>query len=463
MLGVVAALALSEAALRWGGFEYNPLQVVPPAAPAARAGAGNPLDFGFAYAPTTEHFVYDPELIWRPRPGHVVFDRRGLRGEVRQPKPVGELRILALGDSNTLGWIAPDGANWPGYLGELFTADSVRVINAGVWGYSSFQGRRRLERLRDLEPDLVLISFGANDAHHRGFSDRRYADRIRLLLFLKRLRLGQLVLRAVDARASLLERADGRRVPRVGLDDYRRNLLTMVERVRGDGGVPVLLTRPFVGLPPVDPLWWRAVAPAYNRATLEVARERGVESIDLHAAFADQDRWFVDESHFTTWGHRRAAELIYERLHPLVPVEPAGRRRLEIRGWPSRLSGFYPEGDFPRWTDGDATVEGAGLRLPGARWLALETYGWRAGDPRTLGLRVEADGRELRFSRRDGAVYLFELAEVAAPATSGAEASGPGPVPTVDTIRVRSSTFSPAGDPRRLGLDLRAVSLRAPD
>ena len=39
-----------------------------------------------------------------------------------------------------------------------------RVANAGVYGYSSFQGLRRFHELLRYHPDVVTWSFGANDA-----------------------------------------------------------------------------------------------------------------------------------------------------------------------------------------------------------------------------------------------------------------------------------------------------------
>ena len=74
------------------------------------------------------------------------------------------LRIVALGDSNTSGWDVDEGANWPAQLQALFSRDGRRaeVVNAGVWGYTSFQGRRRFDEILPFHPDIVLVSFGAN-------------------------------------------------------------------------------------------------------------------------------------------------------------------------------------------------------------------------------------------------------------------------------------------------------------
>ena len=124
------------------------------------------------------------------------------------PKSTDEFRILTVGDSNTLGW--HNGASWPASLGRLLEADrpGVTVVNAGVWGYSLLQGVARLREALFLSPDLVLISFGSNDAHPVSVSDRQFLERGRLqdglIRILIKVRIGQLV-------AALLDVASGPR------------------------------------------------------------------------------------------------------------------------------------------------------------------------------------------------------------------------------------------------------------
>lgn len=53
---------------------------------------------------TGEHFVRDAVTFWRPKPGKRPFNDAGYRGELLpMEKAPGEFRILAVGDSNTLG------------------------------------------------------------------------------------------------------------------------------------------------------------------------------------------------------------------------------------------------------------------------------------------------------------------------------------------------------------------------
>jgi lysophospholipase L1-like esterase len=128
--------------------------------------------------------VSDPRLFWTLKPGlegkviegHIrdaairftfSTNSRGLRGP-EVPRRKGAFRILALGDSTTFGLGVNDDETWPAVLESLLrekTGRPVEVINAGVPGYTAFQGLRYLEdRGLSLAPDLVLATFGFNDA-----------------------------------------------------------------------------------------------------------------------------------------------------------------------------------------------------------------------------------------------------------------------------------------------------------
>ncbi len=303
-LGV--ALGAGEAVLRGAGYEYHPMRIT----------AGDANDARAYHLFGDQNFVYDPELIWRPRAGFGVFNSLGFRGpEVGSREPA--LRIATVGDSNTLGWAGADGANWPGELGRLLSAAGVdaEVVNAGVWGYSSHQGVPRTREVLALEPDLVLISFGANDAHHVSRSDADFSNRSlarrRLENAVGSLRSAQLLTAALDRLAP----PSGEPRRRVALDDYRRNLETMIDDVRRAGAVPVLLTRPYVGIVLGD-AHWKHVAPDYNLATVEVGERLQVPVVDVFSFFKERDALFADESHFTEEGHRQAAAVVFEHLRP---------------------------------------------------------------------------------------------------------------------------------------------------
>jgi len=316
----VFALLVVEGALRLIDYHYSPVKI----------GAGVAGDFREEHAFRDRNLVYDPTLIWRPLSGQFSpFNPQGFRGlPILTPKPAGTFRIIALGDSNTFGWDVDDGANWPAQLQTLFDQEAgprVEVVNAGVWGYTSFQGLARFKELLTFEPDMVLVSFGGNDAHQVQAPDVDYVrghDRIeRITRASRNLRVAQLAVAGWDlvGTAAASSRA---MVPRVSLDDYRSHLSEMIALGRARGTIVVLLTRPFIGVSD-DPKSWKTYAPQYNAATVEVGAAEKVPVIDVFGAFHDRETLFDDESHFGVEGHRQGAHFLADALRPLLPSRPS--------------------------------------------------------------------------------------------------------------------------------------------
>jgi len=307
------ALIIAELGLRLIDYRYSPVKI----------GAGVAGDFREEHAFRDRNLVYDPDLIWRPHSGQFSpFNPQGFRGvPVVTPKPPGTFRIFALGDSNTFGWDVDEGANWPAQLQQLFAGTpGVEVVNAGVWGYTSYQGLARFKELIPFEPNLVLVSFGGNDAHQVRVADAGYVrghDRIdRITRATRRSRLAQLAVSGWDL-VSMAAAGSGALVPRVSLGDYRAHLREIIALGRARGITIVLLTRPFIG-ESNDPASWKTYAPQYNAATLAIAAEEHVPVIDVYGAFHNREKLFDDESHFGVAGHREAAQMIHAALAPLL-------------------------------------------------------------------------------------------------------------------------------------------------
>jgi lysophospholipase L1-like esterase len=312
---------VAEMLLIAGGYHYSPLQI----------GVGNTNDSREEHAFRDRLLTYDPDLIWRPLTGQFSpFNPQGFRGAPVDPvKPDGRYRIIALGDSNTFGWTVDDGANWPAQLEGLFASSraGTEVVNAGVWGYTMYQGLQRFTEVVPLSPDLVLVSYGGNDAHQVTVPDAAYVrshDRIeRITRLTRRLRLAQLGVSTFDVVSTAL-RGPGPLGPRVPLDDYVAYLRELIRTARARKISVVLLTRPFVGTS-TDPGFWKTYAPRYNDATVEIGRSEHVPVIDIYEAFKDRTALFDDESHFGVEGHRIAAGLIHARLSDIVAAsKPEG-------------------------------------------------------------------------------------------------------------------------------------------
>lgn len=318
---LLATVLLCEIILRVVGYRYTPF---------ALEIADKTNDWRGYHAFSDHNFVYDPYLLWRPDPASPAFSPLGFVGGTELPKNKGpnDLRLFVFGDSNSAGWYDDSigklrDTAWPMRLGKLLSGGDKRctVVNASVWGYSSFQGLARLKKCLGFRPDMVLVSFGANDAHRVTVPDTRFTPRLfQWPAF--RTRIGQLMVAAwhrLPAGAGDIKAED--LVPRVSVPEYRDNLAEIIRICRQYDIQCVLLTRPFVGESP-SALWWKNFAPDYVAATIEVGKNSNVPVVDLYAAFKDKNEYFRDECHFTDEGHEIAAKIVSDKIRSLLTATP---------------------------------------------------------------------------------------------------------------------------------------------
>jgi hypothetical protein len=139
-----------------------------------------PPGVGFVLDATTssfdpEMFEEDPVLLQRLRPStrstfESVAGRRslrvnalGLRGPELGKKGTEEIRILALGDSFTLGLQVDELDTWSARLSEHLSSQvgtQVSVLNGGMVGYGTRQAAHRLGELAEItQADAAIILF----------------------------------------------------------------------------------------------------------------------------------------------------------------------------------------------------------------------------------------------------------------------------------------------------------------
>ena len=96
-------------------------------------------------------------------------NEQGFRGtSLLKEKSKGSKRLLFLGSSVTFGWGASSDRAFPELvrkgLEQVFPGVHFETINAGVPGYSSYQGFQYLKKiLPGYAPDVVVAEFGIND------------------------------------------------------------------------------------------------------------------------------------------------------------------------------------------------------------------------------------------------------------------------------------------------------------
>ena len=118
----------------------------------------------------------NPQVIFEPKPNQRVMNQfhqevrtnaLGLKGPEVEPRSPHEYRILVIGDSIMAGEYLPESQRLPNFLARrirLETGYHTMTWSGAVGGYNVWQEFGALQkRIRQVEPDLVLIGVCAND------------------------------------------------------------------------------------------------------------------------------------------------------------------------------------------------------------------------------------------------------------------------------------------------------------
>jgi lysophospholipase L1-like esterase len=291
----------------------------------------------------------DPELFWRLAPGRRMPEGEGwARGvisndesfredhEIPRRKPAGEVRILFLGDSCTFGSGLLHHEGFVDRVEQLlrtrYAAGSrpaaVESINAGVPGYSLFQGWRLLETKGfEFEPDLVVLTFGWNDGSKwDALGDMGHlvaSQRARPPAGLRWSRISELVWSLGRSRPPA---AGGGNRPRLLIEEFR-SLLAEIHAATRQRGIDLLLLV-WPGRFNVDPIPGRSTTPyqralyAYGTSELRFGPEGSSGHLDLVAlvqrlrARHSPDQLFLDHVHGTSFTNGEIAAAIVEKIGP---------------------------------------------------------------------------------------------------------------------------------------------------
>ncbi len=312
------------------------------------------MQFGYPAPDDLHHIFYeDPELLFRMRPGFDFgagfepLNQKGFRGpdfEIQKEK--GVFRIACLGDSVTFG---REDASYPEILSirlkGLNPDQEYEVLNLGVPGYSSWQGKRLLDKeVLNLDPDLIIWLFGWNDhwlAH--GFSDSEQVPgspvAYQLRDMLQRFRTYQalnFMVAKISARDRGARRSQKFRVP---LTEYE-NILEAVVRECREFGVPLILVTAPSGfglgeLPDfLVPLGFiekgenlARIHARYNRAVRDAAKGKGVSLVDAQLLFEKEGvkNFFDNPEKDIIHPNRRGFEFLVDAILD----------EMQARGWVS--------------------------------------------------------------------------------------------------------------------------------
>ena len=212
----------------------------------------------------------DSELFWRTKPlaryKGIDINSKGFRGkEFSTKKSSGVYRIMALGDSSTLGVGVSNSETYCAILENLLNqtknlSRSYEVINAGVAGYSSLQGFRYLKSdIINYRPDLITIYFGLNDyLYASGKNDRERPYIKPWVIEIDNIMNYSQIYRMLRKGISGETTSENKYPPdrRVDLFDFKNNLIQMIAVAREARAEIILLNIPLrLGIPlVVNPL-----------------------------------------------------------------------------------------------------------------------------------------------------------------------------------------------------------------
>ncbi|MBI4879554.1 MAG: hypothetical protein HY812_07840 [Planctomycetes bacterium] len=284
-------------------------------------------------------FRFHPYWLWEPRPGIQVhgapINECAYRGPSYSRRKGVRLRIATMGDSTTYGYKLPEENAWPRVLEEVLRAHGydVEVLNFGVIGFTSVQGRKLYEgRVRDYAPDIVVAAFGAvNDIQDvpAGMTDlekiavlskagRRVHDFLQRYDFYRW--LDALLVEKPDAADPGSPKAPQGSLtqPRVPLDVFQDTLRGLAQDVARDGGRLVLVSPPrrhdgeqHIG----------EAAAAYTAAIHRVAELEGLPLAEVRDEFLAIDRASLGADAGDAVGSQKS-DLYLDGWHPT----PKGHR-----------------------------------------------------------------------------------------------------------------------------------------
>jgi lysophospholipase L1-like esterase len=337
-------------------------------------------------------FQPDTNCFWRLKPnivapaergnwwGGVMSNSHGMRSrEVSVEEAMTRTRVLCFGDSTTFAFGVDFADAWPNQLQTMLDQESanestltrragegerfadrptqsfverspslarrvselspVEVLNAGIPGHTSYQGRQRLAGdLKKWRPHLTVITFGNNDGWRwDGLADKDHAiapvssamawmNHSRALSWLRSCRLKAAQQQATNDASRWAEQAtlnyfhpNERWTPRVSLDDFADNLRAMIAMCREHDSDVVLIVWPDQRQLLHQPTWRLP----YQEATRQVAAEAGVACVDLVPPFEQAGRWGVDRFlprdviHVDRAGNRLVAKAIATHVRSL--------------------------------------------------------------------------------------------------------------------------------------------------
>ncbi len=303
------------------------------------------------------YYKKDSELFWRIRPNQTIkgkffvdgvyqINSKGYRErEFSTEKTPGTTRIICLGNSCTFGWKVNLDQTYPKVLEKLLNQNlpqpEFEVIDAGMTGYSTFQGVRFLKReILAFHPDIITFSYGWNDMcpSEREDKDQKFPPQWLLNLddFLSQSRFYSFLKFEIMSLLKSRKQTQNEKkiVYRVSLKDYQTNLKELAKIAESAGikvfflSSPVSSAKVFLG--PGKTSKPHIANKYYNKALKETTSELSLPLMDVALLFEDRgdlyDNGREEFIHYNSKGHQVIADAIYRYFQEqgIVPTKNPG-------------------------------------------------------------------------------------------------------------------------------------------
>lgn len=286
--------------------------------------------------------MYRPNvyLIWELIPNVKVLehfnaftDKWGFRyADFPKEKEKNEFRIFVLGDSSAFGYNIPYGKRFSDILEEMlqekYPNKKIRVVNAAVEGYSTFQMKTLFDmKISKLHPDFVILATNSDYTYDveedkdrlppkfiRPFLAQLYKSKfyllIRKLILNHRLRVNPHMHHNVFPQYA--------HILRVNEKDSFNFQVYMIEKTKQMGGVGGMIVAM-----PIPPKEVNNAIIRYRQIMKNASEKSGAIFIDINKVWKDDLRdptMFIDNVHPTEKGHKKIAEELFSAMisHSIV-------------------------------------------------------------------------------------------------------------------------------------------------
>jgi lysophospholipase L1-like esterase len=268
--------------------------------------------------------------------GETYFHHRSIPTSI--DKPSNTIRIIAVGGSTTAN-NQPYKINqidYPIALEEKLSNGlnkSFEVLNAGANTYSTAHSLINIEfMLVEFNPDVILLMHTLNDSSVNIYGDGAtadYSNKYLLSNYLNPSLQGSLSLTGLLTQSRLLtkmglpellnnvnENINFNNDHSYGLYLFKRNLASIASICKMHKIKLVLLSQPLSEIRRYKIR--RDTFLEYRQAVADVAKEQGVEFIDMYKHFGHDKKYFVDEVHYTPEGIDRFSNILYSELRNII-------------------------------------------------------------------------------------------------------------------------------------------------